>query len=864
MEKSSSKRRRESSKPTLKRSQPSNSPPGKSVDNPPSKSKKSKKDAAAASDTKKSASDPVRLHITPLTAESAKAIVAAKHLSTASFHAIDTFPEKSYGFVTLPRGEAEALRKKYNGTVFRGVKMSVEEARPAREAALSPNGDGAGKAKATSPPKKTKKEDGVLPGFEIPEGRQVKRGWTKDATLKAGKSKGKPSVGTSECLFKTVLPPAIAAEMKKSDLAEDKSSKKKAKGRVVKNQVIVKEFKNSTKFPSFLKMSSLPTDSTERSAEFVEGVGWVNDSGEVIEGAPAKRRKLSVQEEPPKEVEKESDSSSSSEDEDSEDESDSSADEAEAPLTKSKSLATSSSASNSSDSEDDSESGNESESASDSAEVSSEKASPSSTSVDETPVEASEPSPSESTSNQDSSSGSESEPEVALEKAQKTKPAPASEPTVKQPSSNFANLTNIFKPKLSLDTEATSQFKFFGADLDESDEQEDEGGSEAEDDQPSFGRFNDSILYTPITPQGERYRSGAPTPDTAVAPRFKDFLPFPKDFEISVERDYFPTLAAEEKPPARKPSTGARLMFPHTHDNTLFGLSIWGSVDLPKVLTTGELPEKQASSGQETKEPKNAGDIEMAVPEERSEQPPVTRQPVAAAKRKDSFAPKEVEQPKTGSGSKIIGWAGKKKTFGDADDFDMVDAPVAGAPKAKTGAGSGVVGWAGKKKTFDDDDDDFSAPAPVVENQAKTKTGAGSGVTGWAGKKTFDDEDDEDLGFAAPVEASAKAKTGAGSGVTAWAGKKKTFDDEDQDDQEIEETDKPAAPKASTQKSKTRSQEKDTGSEQARLPISKVWEKVFYENRGEWNRQWKRKKREVAKAKRKKEKAKRGWAGISA
>src|SRR5579871_6857249 len=78
----------------------------------------------------KSENDLVRLHITPLTSESAKAIVPAERLHDASYHTIETFPEKSYGFVTVPRSEADKLKKKYNGTVFRGIKMSVEEARP--------------------------------------------------------------------------------------------------------------------------------------------------------------------------------------------------------------------------------------------------------------------------------------------------------------------------------------------------------------------------------------------------------------------------------------------------------------------------------------------------------------------------------------------------------------------------------------------------------------------------------------------------------------------------------------------------------------------------------------------------------------
>ncbi|KAK6346382.1 hypothetical protein TWF730_010708 [Orbilia blumenaviensis] len=868
MEKSSSKRRHDSSNPnpTSKRSQPSRSSPKRSKES--SKSKKSESETSSA--TKKSASDPVRLHITPLTAESAKAIVAAEHLSTASFHGIDTFPEKSYGFITVPRAEAEALRKKYNGTVFRGVKMSVEEARPAKEAVLSPNRDGAEDVKGKGALKRGKKEEGVLPGFELPEGRQVKRGWTKDAALKGGKNKINPAAGSSECLFKTVLPPVIAAEMKKSDFGEDKASKKKkSQGRVVKNQVVVKEFKNSTKFPSFLKMSSLPTDSVERSAEFVEGVGWVNDAGEVIEGPPAKRRRFSSDEESSKETE-EGRSGSSSEDDGKG--SDDSSEGTDARLTKSNSSTSSSSGPDSSESEDDdSDSSDEDESADDSKEAPSGKARSTPGTIGEASPKTSESSLSESTSNaepepeSESESESESGSEAEAKESQKPDTASAAETPAKKTSSNFANLTNIFKPKLSLDTEASNQFKFFGADLDESDEQEGGAGSDMDEDQPpSSNRFDDSVLYTPITPQAERYRSGAPTPDTAIAPRFKDFLPFPKDFEISIKRNYFPTVTADQIEALRKPSKGVRLLFPHTYDDNLHAISIWSSVKLPKILTTGELPEKQTTSAQETDNPKVTEDIEMEEPREQSKPPQVTRQPVFAPKQKDNFAPTEIEQPKTGSGSKIVGWAGKKKTFDDDDDFDMTDAPAPIPPKAKTGVGSGVVGWAGKKMTVDNHGNDFAA-SPAIDHQARAKTGAGSGVTGWAGKKkTFDDNDEEEL--SAVAEASVRAKTGAGSGVTTWAGKKKTFDDDDDDEDRdaadtlISNTPKISAP---VRKSQARNLGDDESeSKKVQLPIAQMWEKVFYENRGDWNRQWKRKRREVAKAKRKKEKAKRGWGAV--
>ncbi|KAF3926927.1 hypothetical protein ABW20_dc0106468 [Dactylellina cionopaga] len=579
MDKPSSKNRSGTSKTQFSTRQ---QPPQPSPARPP-KSKKSKVVSSAA---QTSATDPVRLHITPLTAESAKAIVPAKHLATASFHAIDTFPERSYGFVTVPRADAETLRRKYNGTVFRGVKMSVEEARPSKMATPSSDSEESAKSKREKSPRsdKSKREDGVLPGFEIPEGRQVKRGWTKDINQKGGKSKIKALNTTSECLFKTILPPVIASELKKTEFGEEKPSKKKAKGKTVKDQVVVHEFKHSTKFPSFLKMNSLPTDSTGKSAEFVDGTGWVNEAGEVIEGAPAKRRRLSVDEETSSNEAQESPSSEEGDKINNEQEM------MDAPTHESASSEASVSDSSSATSE--SESGSENESV-DSETNASESAAEENGSDTESSNEASSGVSESSSSDSDSSSDSESEPNTEKEPAEPTssKSTPLSEPIPKKVSSNFANLTNIFKPKLLLKTESTSQFKFFEGDLSNEDDETEEENQDEE----------------------------------------------------------------------------------------------------------------------------------------------------AASKQ-----------------TKL---------------------------KAKTGAGSGMASWAGTKKTFDNDDGD--------------------------------------------------------------------------EEEEEEEVVKDAAPEKSNKVKRKRAESEDEDETEGSLSVDQVWEKVFFENRGDWNRQWKRKKREVLKTKRKKEKAKR-------
>ena len=75
-----------------------------------------------------------RLHITPFNASLLSAIVPPSMSSFAkniSFHNIETFPEKQYGFVELPVEQATKIKKKLNGATLRGSKIVIQEARAA-------------------------------------------------------------------------------------------------------------------------------------------------------------------------------------------------------------------------------------------------------------------------------------------------------------------------------------------------------------------------------------------------------------------------------------------------------------------------------------------------------------------------------------------------------------------------------------------------------------------------------------------------------------------------------------------------------------------------------------------------------------
>ncbi|EKG19891.1 hypothetical protein MPH_02818 [Macrophomina phaseolina MS6] len=203
--------------------------------------------------------------------------------------------------------EAQKLKKKLHGSILKGHKVRIEDARPEKRKKIVEEAQAATQAgvdeedrKAGKKIKKVKRKDGVLPGFELPHERHVKRGWTepdskKDHKRKDKKDKGKgekkhksqPSKYTTEkeLLFKTKLPPN-AIPLAKSDRAVEKPKKAKKTTR----EVVVHEFAKTTKHASFLKSSQVSKDA-KNTAEFVEGKGWVDEEGIVVEPESESRRR---------------------------------------------------------------------------------------------------------------------------------------------------------------------------------------------------------------------------------------------------------------------------------------------------------------------------------------------------------------------------------------------------------------------------------------------------------------------------------------------------------------------------------------------------------------------------------------------
>jgi hypothetical protein len=248
----------------------------------------------------------VRLHITPLKPELLKVYLAPSVLPLArnvSYHAVETFPEKGFGYVELPEPDAQKLRKKLNGTTLKGSKVRIEMAKPEKRKAREEADAEEKPAKRSKKDKKEKKEKkeksekrqrspGVFDGVELPEDRKVKRGWTEPVTAKSkskdkqdkkskdDKHQAKPSKYTKEpeLLFKAKLEPVAATEHTRKEKKKDKKDKKERKTKT--KEVIVHEFEKNTKTPSFLKAAKV---SMKPPVDYVDGVGWVDEDGAVVE-----------------------------------------------------------------------------------------------------------------------------------------------------------------------------------------------------------------------------------------------------------------------------------------------------------------------------------------------------------------------------------------------------------------------------------------------------------------------------------------------------------------------------------------------------------------------------------------------------
>ncbi|KAH9826461.1 hypothetical protein Tdes44962_MAKER03454 [Teratosphaeria destructans] len=236
-----------------------------------------------------------RLHITPFSRELLARFVPPSLQSQAtdiSFHAVQTFPERGFGYVELPAMEAEKLKKKLNGSLLKGAKIKIEEAKPQmkRKGGAAEEGDEE-KVRKKAKKEKRRKEQGVLSGHEIEEGRHIKRGWTEGKEEKTGRKRkvereSAAGIEGKKMKFKTAVPSNVVAVEKDLVGSKSKSKEKKEKReKRGKKMAVVQEGKKAQKLPA----SGMGVKG-KAAVSFDEETGWLDEDGNVVEAAPVVKR----------------------------------------------------------------------------------------------------------------------------------------------------------------------------------------------------------------------------------------------------------------------------------------------------------------------------------------------------------------------------------------------------------------------------------------------------------------------------------------------------------------------------------------------------------------------------------------------
>lgn len=257
-----------------------------------------------------------RLHIAPFGPELLQRYVSSTVLPLAtgiSYHSVQTFPEKQFGYVELPTAEAQKLKKKYNGSILKGMKVSVSDAKPEKRKRKAEDEGEEDVSKEESKVKKKakkeekerkKREEGVLNGVELPKERTVKRGWTEPISESKKKDKkdrkqepAQHKKEEAELLFKTELPPNKKPTKEDRKKSKEKKEKKDKKSKNDRNHVVVHEFEK-TKAAAPEAEDGGAAWSKAPTSEYIEGKGWVDVDGNVVEAETrrSKRKKHAIAE----------------------------------------------------------------------------------------------------------------------------------------------------------------------------------------------------------------------------------------------------------------------------------------------------------------------------------------------------------------------------------------------------------------------------------------------------------------------------------------------------------------------------------------------------------------------------------------
>lgn len=235
-----------------------------------------------------------RLHISPLNPSLLVTIFnpeLRKSASNISYHTIQTYPEADYGFVDLPAAEAGRLKRKLHGSILRGCRLRVEEARPPWNLCVGalesgPRRSPSASGRPTASSVRSRQPSGVFRALVLPNSRRVQRGWTKprSAAKPTRKTSGHSSTSEpqSHCIFRTRAPPNILARLPPSISKRPAKMGKRRTKHASDSTVTVREFSSTKKAPTFLKDRQVGPD-RKIVTQFVDGRGWVDEDGNVVE-----------------------------------------------------------------------------------------------------------------------------------------------------------------------------------------------------------------------------------------------------------------------------------------------------------------------------------------------------------------------------------------------------------------------------------------------------------------------------------------------------------------------------------------------------------------------------------------------------
>ncbi|KAI9887974.1 MAG: hypothetical protein M1823_000231 [Watsoniomyces obsoletus] len=237
-----------------------------------------------------------RLHISPFDPSLFSSLIHPSlrpQASNISFHSIQTFPERNYGFVDLPVLEARRLQDKFHGSILRGVKLRVEVARPPQIVIGAPNNQEAEKKDIVGTGKKLNPisrpgDDQVIRGLLLSNNRRIGRGWTEPRhpthqSLKERERRGPKFFdrATAQCLFRTRLPLNVLSNLRPTSKSVVKMGKRRVR-QASDQDVVVHEFAATTKFSSFLRDETVKP-AKKPVSHYVDGEGWVDEDGTVVE-----------------------------------------------------------------------------------------------------------------------------------------------------------------------------------------------------------------------------------------------------------------------------------------------------------------------------------------------------------------------------------------------------------------------------------------------------------------------------------------------------------------------------------------------------------------------------------------------------